>query len=429
MYSPLILFALLFSLPALAEGTGHVSLGGTDQFVGQPTPTVRADAQAEFEFEQNFELSSTTNFHFHPWGRASTAPGVWQNQQDFDPREIDFGWQISPEVLGRFGFFTLKWEGTDGLNPMDIATMKNFGDPLNSPTKASLGAQLSGTKGPIDWEVAWIPQQTSSAMPGGNSPWWPRKTSLPVKSSQEQLLLPDQVAYQFTSRQELNHALSNNIALRLQSHLESVDLAIASVEGAAQTPILQPVLDATLVGTPSADQIVLQLNSPVVIQSYDYRRRTTAASVGWTKGAWIFRAASRYDQSLGDSSLLPGWSQQTVLGFERSLQFGNKSVTAIVQGAWSRHPQDGSLISVQDLFDRALLLGLRMPIGDDLTITVSGFKSDHDGSSYEQIESSYRWSDHWGTTATVQALQGPAMSLLGILRDNSRAGLKTSYAF
>jgi len=423
------LLVWILATPASAgEGAGHITVGRSQDSVTQPAPVASGDTTSEAEYNQKFELNDVLSIRFHPWARTSADPYAWSSQSTFDPREISIS-ETADNAALKVGYFTLKWEGTDGLNPMDIASMKDWGDPLNTPTKASAGIQFSKSFEHFDFEISYIPWNTPSSLPGTNSQWLPRKDNLPLRSSTVQLNFPkdEEIGYSYDSRQTLNDAFHNNVAVRLQAHGDLGDAALEYFEGASDTPILKPNIFAEFAST-GPNGTVITLSPPVRLIVYDYRRRTEALLLTKTLGQWILRLAMRYEDSVGDSNLLPSWSQQTVAGIERSFDISGNTVTAVVQGAWNHHP-DAGLLAVQDVFDQALLLGLRWPVGEKITVMASGFRSFKEGSEFNQLQGSYRWNDHWSTDLYAQVLKGSSSSLLNIFADNSRVGLNMTYAF
>jgi hypothetical protein len=422
----LLFFVCLFGSSSWALGSGHVSLEALEFVDSEPSPVSQNEERLEIEYDRNLRFNRSWSFHFHPFLQQTTAIHAWQTPTFIDLHDFNIEFK-KRWIFFRVGFLTLHWEGTDGLNPMDIATMKNLGDPLHPLTKSSAGVQIGHSASHYDFEAEWIPQQTPSDLPGNASAWWPRRIDLPLRSQNVQLLLPQNVQYQVLSRQQYDHALSSNYAARFKLHGDWGDGALAYFEGAADTPILHPIGNVNSNNVISSQ--IFQLSNPIQIQPIDYRRRTTAASLSTTWGSWIFRVASRHDQPLGTDSSLPGWSWQTVGGVERSFDIASDTVTVILQGAWVHHSNDANLISINDLYDRAVLLGLRIPIGESWTVLVSGFRSPAGHSVYSEVHISHQFNDNWNGEIFGQYLNGSDTSLLGILRNNDRVGTQLTRAF
>lgn len=408
------------------EGSGRISIEGLQSISEQPAPVSSTEGRGEIEYNRKFSISEKFSLRLHPYVYGNTVHQSWERPVTADPRELFVEFRHE-SFYARAGYDTLRFEGTDGVNPMDIASMKDLGDPLASPTRASAGVHAGFSGESFDFEAMFIPRQTESSLAGETSPWWPRRLTLPLRTETTELLLPERVEYKILSRREENDALSNNVAARLQFRSSYADLAIAGFEGASEIPALHPILTATPISIGAKSVFLLQ--SPVQIIPIDFRRRTVAGLVSVPISTWIFRIAARYDQPLGDSSNVPSWSEQTVAGVEKSLEIGSNTVIAIVQGSWTRRPEGSSLLSLQDIFDGALLLGLRYPMGESWSLLASGFSNTKDGSWIAQATLSRRWESGWSVDAGWMGLEGPAGSLLGSFSENDRASLKVTRSF
>lgn len=421
----LILMLVFVPLFAVAEGSGKFILEG-DTFINKmPEPVAQSEGRVDLQYDRDFRLSKTWTFKFHPAIRATSAPESWSSQAVFDPREMNFERERGGRSL-RLGFFTPKWEGTDGVNPMDIASVKDWSDPLRAQTLASAGVQWAMSGEHTDFEVFYVPKQTKSLLFGKNSPWLPRSLNLPLTTDEAEVRLPSKMDYIFDDREEYDRALLHNYGLRLQMHGDWGDFAIAGFEGAADWPMLRPVIDVLPI---SVHPDVYEVISPLHLMPIDYRRRTGAAYLSWTWGTTLFRTSIRHDQPMGDETDLPGWSEQGIFGLEQSFAVGENAVTLSLQGAWGRRAESLSVLSMSDLFDRAILWGLRWPIGESWSFLLSGFSSQRDSSAFSQIEITHRWSDEWTSEFFFQELSGPPTSLPGLLGDRDRAGLKLVRAF
>lgn len=414
--SPFLAFAGEFS------GTARITIRDARFLQAPPYPVENDEVSFTTDYDRRFDLSKKISFQFHPYLYGTTLKDRRQQQVVFDPRsfylnvEPKFGWL-------KVGFLTMKWEGTDGLNPMDIASMKDWSDPLMSETRASGAVAIGKSGDSYDFELAYIPLQTLWLLPGTKSPWLPRRFNFPLRASNFDVRLPDRIEYQFTDPLELNEPRRNNFASRLQVRGGFGDLALAYYEGLADSPAIEPTLDATLVnGAPNA----IQLISPATLTAVAYRVRTVAGFASHAFGQWIFRASSRYDQPIGSDSRLPEWSQNTVAGFERGFEIGANTWTAILQGAWVRAPEGASLLTVKDVFNQTVLFGLRAPMGETWTAMISGFKTTKDSSYYAKAELGYRFSDHWRTDGSIELLDGPSTTLLGVFGANNRAMISLS---
>lgn len=438
LFATLTLFVAALTLstnPALANARGSVAAEEVF-FLEKPNePAHQNEERLKAEFDQRFypnmallksagrNSSSRWSFRAHAFTQISSQEETAQEQFFFDPTNVYFEY-AQKSFYAQFGFFTLKWEGTDGVNPMDIASMKNWSDPLDSRTRASAGLHMGNSTSLFDWEVAYIPLQTSSHLPGDESNWWPRSDNLPLRTEDVELRLPNRVDYRVTPRGEMNDARKHNFAVRLQTQRDFGDLAVAHYQGAAQTPLVVPTLNVVPISV--SPKTIYQLQSPIELVPSDYRVSSTAGYFSTTFGSHIFRLSTRYDQPLGEARNVTTWSQQTVAGFERPL--GERTI-GILQGLWFHTPSGGSLVSVQDVFDGAVLLGLRIQPADTWTILIAAIQSTHDSSSFASIDVTKSFESGWGIQAGAQSLEGPKNSLLGVLRKNDRATLEVTRSF
>jgi hypothetical protein len=416
---------VVFSTSGRAEeaGTARVTVRDAKFLQVSPFPVENDEVSFTTDDDRRFDLSKKISFQFHPYLYGTTLKDRREQQVVLDPRSFYFDFEPTFAWL-KVGFLTMKWEGTDGLNPMDIASMKDWSDPLLTETRAS-GAIAIGKSGDnYDIELAYIPLQTMWLLPGTKSPWLPRRFNFPLRTNDFEVRLPDKVEYHYTDDLELNNPRRNNIASRVQLRGALGDLALAYYDGLADSPAIEPTLDVTLIKGPPNP--IYQLTSPANLTAVAYRVRTAAGFASHAFGQWIFRVSSRYDQPLGDDSHLPEWSQNTVAGFERSFEIGSNTWTAILQGAWVRAPESASLLSVKDVFNQTVLFGLRAPMGENWTAMISGFKSTKDSSYYAKGELGYRFSDHWRTDGSLELLDGPSTTLLGVYGANDRAMISLS---
>jgi len=405
------------------SGTARISVRETSFLAAPPWPVEQNEVSFTTDYDRRFDVRSGVSFQFHPYLYGTTVQDRRQQSVVLDPRS--FYLDLDPKFAWiRAGFMTMKWEGTDGLNPMDIASIKDWSDPLNTETRASGAIAIGKSGDKFDFEAEYIPYQTLWLLPGVKSPWLPRRFNFPIRSNQFELRIPDRVEYVFNDPVELNDARRNNTAARLQLRPEFADLTVAYYEGLADSPALEPVLDVTAPTGYPANTFLLM--SPVHIIPVAYRVRTVAGYLSHPFGQWIFRATSRYDQPLGTDSRIPEWSQYSVLGLERSFDVGTNTWTGVLQGAWVRAPESTSLISVRDVFNQTVLFGLRAPMGEKWTAMLSGFKGTHDSSYFARVEAGYRYNDHWRIDGALELLDGPAESLLGVFGANDRASLTLS---
>jgi hypothetical protein len=433
LFSFLAITAFLFPFQALAgdeiETSGRLRLDENLFLHSQLSPVSQSQTNLTLEYERKSLLSENWRFLFEPRLHLSSVPHSVDTPIDGDFRDTSLEGKTHNLHI-QVGSFIKQWEGTDGANPMDIATVKSYRDPINSESLGSWGVSLSGGEASlINWEAFYVPYQTTSRLPGENSPWLPRKTNLPLESDNEQLLIPPNPTYEVQDHDEINDALKNNFGARLQTHLDNWDFALAGFEGAAQIPILQPIIQGTLIQT--NPKTVIQMDNPIRLRPVEYRRRTIAGSVVSTKDSWVFRLAARHDQPIGNDPLLPSWSDQIVGGIEKTVTIFDQSV--IFSLLYSHELQSDSaeqgVIANPDPYQRALLLGTRWPVREDLILFAGVLKDTRNDSFMTRWNLQKKLGDHLSWEGNLDWNQGPADTLFGIWQDQSRATLSTVYQF
>ncbi len=411
---------------ALADLSGRLKLEESAFLKSQSAPVNQNETSLLLELESKNKLSEHWRFRFEPHLRLSSSEKIIADPIDGDFRDTQFEAKWGTAHL-QLGSFIKVWEGTDGLNPMDIASMKNLRDPFSGENLGSLGVAASGGEKLITWDLIYIPQQTRSRLPGERSGWWPRKSSLPLQQDNQILLVPDQPAYEFLPRDERNHALQNNFGARLQLHGQSWDFSLAGFEGAAQTPLISPAISGVLIST--SPQFIVQMTNPILIQAIDYRRRSSAAAFVYTGESWIFRTAGRHEESLGSDPILPSQYDQYVTGFEKTISLFKQNVIFVLQYAFGKKPQSSGVLSAQNLFERAYLFGIRWPFNEQLLFSASGFYDTVKNSSYQRYALQRKISDAFSAELAAEQFTGPTDSLLGIWSNQNRASLGISFLF
>lgn len=405
------------------EGVYRISLEGL-QYPNALPGLPASEAIGEIEIDKSWR-GKAWGFKFHPLLKGNSVSGVWSQQAVAEPKEIYLERRGSRASV-RVGAFTPQFEGTDGLNPMDIATMKDSSDVLRTSSRGSAGVWLGFHGQRFEGEVFWVPYQADALIPGARSGWWPRVNQLPLSTSEGELRVPDHVEYQILPSEYRNQANRNNGGFRWQYHGDFGEFALAGFEGAAQWPFLKPIANSQLI---SINPQILLLESPVQIQPIQYRRRSGSGFFLLTAGEWIFKVAGRHDQVLGEDADAKGWTQQVVGGIERSFTFENHMVTVILQGVQGKQSEIAGLASVSEEYNGAAVAGVRWAGGERSVLLVSGFYNSRKKSHFADVNWSWRWGDRLTSEIFYQSIGGSSESLLGVVGDRDRGGLRLTTIF
>ena len=421
------IFLSIFVSPAYAS-SGRIKLRENVYLNEQPSPVPQSDSEVILQYESKTPLSNNWLFQFQPDLRMFEAPQPNAFAADFNGRNTYLK-ERTNDLYVEFGSFIKEWEGTDGINPMDIATVKTYRDPINTESLGSWGVAVKSRGSTAwSWEFLYVPWQTSAIMPLSYSGWWPRTTTLPLSLNNESVLLPGEVTYAIDSPQILNHADENNFGARLQFHGESWDAALAGFQGQSQIPVFRPTLSGNLIET--SPSTVLQLTDPVHMQPVEYLRQTVSALFVYNQNPWIYRISGRYDQPIGSDPLLPGWSDQFVAGIERTVVVHDKTVILSLQYAAGVMPYyPNSFLNLSDPFENALTWAIRYPLSDNILLIYSGLNDFQFHSYYDELKVQDSIGEHLSLSLAAEKIGGPANSLFGMWQNQSCGNLTATYGF
>ncbi len=145
LWGVLALVIAASSHAAADDGTARITIRDVSFLAPQPYPVDQNEVNFTTDYDRRFDAAEGVSFQFHPYLYGTTVEDRRQHSVVLDPRA--FYLDLDPKFAWlRIGYMTMKWEGTDGLNPMDIASMKDWSDPLATETRAS-GAVAIGRRG------------------------------------------------------------------------------------------------------------------------------------------------------------------------------------------------------------------------------------------------------------------------------------------
>lgn len=347
----------------------------------------------------------------------------------FDPNETyvrlkndDFSLQLGSTLFA--------WGITDGYNPLDIINSRQYYDPLHARKQGALSVIFSQSFNSWDYEIVYIPENQSARLPGTQSRWLPREVFIPEGTQSEFVLnLPEELRYTYSPRQNLNDALKNNFAMRLQRPGASFDTAISFFEGAANFPLVQPEVTGTVVQV--SPKTIINVDTDVTLHSKNYRIRHGGLAITVTRPQFLLKYATAYTQSLGADPLLPGWTHESVLGLEKNFNLSaDLLLITILQHSFINSERNSdSNFSVKEIFRRAWMLGGRLIWKDTWTFSFLGLQETLHLSHYEEISIAHRLQDHWNISLMANLISGPKDTALGVYHNNSSVSFSVSRSF
>lgn len=346
----------------------------------------------------------------------------------FEPSEAYIKFQ--KEVLNiSVGYNIVTWGVTDGYNPIDVVNRKQIYDPIRSKKLGSPSILISESLGWFDYDLMYIPKSREAIMPGENSRWLPREVFIPqVPGNNIVLLLPGNLRYQWGSSQVLDDALDNNFALRLQKTFSIFDISISGFDGAASYPIIEPQVTGSIVQV--SPKTVIQVDPDVRLDMKQYRIRQGGFSLVSRQWDFLFKYATSYTDDYGTYNNLPGWLHEHVLGLEKTFNFNDAMLIAIIQYSFlDSQKSNDSNISITEIFRRAWMAGGRLTWKEVWNASILGLYDTVHYSHFLEVTLGRRLFDAWSVNLTADFIAGSSENPLGLYSKNDSYLLTISRSF
>ncbi|MGZ3768276.1 MAG: hypothetical protein ACXVCP_12740 [Bdellovibrio sp.] len=328
------------------------------------------------------------------------------------------------------GYNVFSWGVTDGYNPLDVVNSRQYFDPLHNRKLGALSLIFSQTLNIWDYELIYIPQNRGATLPGHNSRWLPRKIFVPQTVDNDVvLILPEVLRYNYSSRQNLDNALDNNVGLRIQRHGSFLEMGLTYFEGDALFPLVQPVVTGTIVEV--SPKTVIKVDPDITLNTKNYKIRQGGLSLVTSQWDFLFKYVTSYTQSLGKDPLLPGWLHENVLGLEKNFNLGNNgSVIGILQYSFiNSERRNESNLSFTEIFRRSWMIGGKMIWKEIWNFSLLGLYDDVRASSFIEASMGRRFFDVWNVSLTATAIQGAPDTPLGVYENNDSYTLSVMRSF
>ncbi len=428
-----LLLNLFLTLTAQARNT-EWSLGADVQFEsvyfpqesGKDLPT----NLNKLSLKPNYRWKYLDRWRFMLRGDFAWDPQNKSSEEQTFADASDFALKYSRDLWSlQAGLATFTWSTTDGYSPIDLINTKQYFDPLQSKKLGAPSVAFAWNYEAWTMDLVYIPVQRGSILPGTKSRWLPREVYVPeVPENNLVLLLPEDLNYKYGTRTELNEALKNNYALRLQAHFASIDFAVIGYEGVASFPLIEPLVDGTVVQV--SPKTIVRMNPDVTLNLRDYRQRTAGFSLTSSQFGFLFKYAGNYTQPLGDHANLPGWTQENIVGLERSFELGTVNFIGILQHSFiASERANDSNISLVEVFRSAYMAGGRLSWSDVWTARFLALYDSKKFSHFAEVGISRRFNDTWTLDLSSRLLNGPDDSTLGTYRKNNSYTLALSRSF
>ncbi|MEK2689204.1 hypothetical protein [Bdellovibrio sp. GT3] len=351
-----------------------------------------------------------------------------EEQFYFDPSETYIKFQ--KDVLDIYvGYNVVTWGITDGYNPIDIVNRRQLYDPLRSKKMGTPSILISESLKWIDYDLIYIPSAREAILPGENSRWLPREVFVPqVPGNDLVLLLPPNLRYTWGNEAILDDALENNFAIRLQKTISIFDFAITGYDGAASAPIIEPQVTGTIVEV--SPKTVIQVDPDVRLDTKQYRIRQGGFSLVSRQWDFLFKYATTYSDNYGDYVNLPGWIHESILGVEKTFNFSDAMLIAVVQYSFlDTERKNDSNISITEIFRRAWMAGGRLSWKEVWNASLLGLYDTVHSSTFVEVTLGRRFFDSWNASLTANFISGDIENPLGLYSKNDAYILSVGRSF
>ncbi|MFP5386322.1 MAG: hypothetical protein ACLGHN_09610 [Bacteriovoracia bacterium] len=417
---------MMTTTTALADWSFSGQAGPYINDLGVPSSTVTQSQKVGtvLDLKLNYKFDS-------PWRFKSDL----LIRTDFVARDPEESFQFMPQnfylqrKMGSFlfkaGYQTIALDGPDIVNPADIVNPKNWIDPTSPITMGSPGLSLSQEVDDWNWEVFYVPRQTTPILPGEHSPWLPRKNRLPIESENTTILIPDNVEYDYMNAKELNNALNHNVTLKVQKKSENLETQLLYYNGLNMSPFLKTQVQGTLL---SLNPDVILVDSPVKLQPLHYRQQAVAGTFLVPFESWAIRGGFNWlKPDSGDD--LPKETTMMVFGFEKSFETSFGLVTGIVDYIRQERQDENQISFLRSFFEEAVSAGVRVPYGEETSFLAGGMYDLVGSSSLLKFSAQHRLTNSWSMEAGAQFLQGPDDTLIGIYNRHDSYSLKLMFSW
>ncbi|KHD88775.1 MAG: hypothetical protein OM95_06495 [Bdellovibrio sp. ArHS] len=347
----------------------------------------------------------------------------------FDPGEAFLRYQTETSSL-QAGYNLFTWGVTDGYNPLDVVNSKQYFDPLHSRKMGTPSVVWSQNFDNWDYELVYIPTRQGAVLPGEQSRWLPREIFVPQTPENDLLLLlPERLNYSYGSKDELDDALKNNYAFRIQRRGNTFDFGLSYFEGVAAFPLIQPVVTGTIVSV--SPKTVVRVDPDVTLNVTNYRIRQGGVTMVANSWDTLFKLASSYTSSITESPYLQKWTFENVMGLEKTFTFGESGLLiAVLQKSFiTTEKENDSNLSTTEIFRDAWMIGGRLSWKEVWNFSLLGLYDGLHGSNYEELTLTRRFWDAWNLSLTASLIQGSSETPLGVYEKNDSYTLTLSRSF
>lgn len=321
------------------------------------------------------------------------------------------------------GFFQMKKEGPDVLDPLDYQQPKNYLDPLHSGKLSLLGVKAElAVNNYLTFEVGFTPQNRIPVIPQESSAWYPREGVLPTESESYLINLPANPDYHINNEERSKDDLKNNYIFKTKITTSYTDIVLQVAETLSSSPDISPTLTGNLIS--ASPVFTIELTNPIEldvrwkkVKNYGGGFNVPLESLGL-----IVKIFSNQEVTENKKTLM------TTVAFEKT--FGN--LIAILETTSQKinsRVDNSNLSTMTNLYKNAQALGLRYAPSDKFNLLVGGLYDSDQGSYVATLRPKYFFTQNAFTELQLIAVGGKEGALLSYFDKADSASLKIGTSF
>lgn len=378
----------------------------------------------DLSYEQKFQNNLKFKFRFQDFADPTNKSDIETNT--FDLPEFNIKKSFDNYFL-KFGTDIYSWGVTDAVNPVDFLNTRNYFDPIHSRKLGTLSMGLNYSKDIFEVDGVYIPLARSAELPGTQSRWLPREIYVsPLDGLNTELILPKNFNYSYRRLNPSAQALNNNLGLRIQLHLNQLDLAFYAYDGVASIPQISPEASGVLtrVATKQNPTQVIQVQSNVVLRTQEYRVQTGGFSFVKSFSSWQIKGVTAWTQPINQDGIRNPWIHESVLSLEKNWNVWGGSLISILQYSTIRREisdAGNDMSSLGKFFDNNWMLGGKYLWKDTDSVTLFGSYDSITYSSVYDLKYEKKLSDRYRVGFSYTSIEGPVQAPLGLYSKNKFA--------
>ena len=345
-----------------------------------------------------------------------------QDKAFIEPKEFGLKY-FGSKLSWMLGYFQLKKEGSDILDPLDYQQPKNYLDPLHSGKLSLLGLKTElAINNYLVLELGFTPENRLPVIPQPSSAWYPREGVLPTESENYHITLPDNPNYSINNQERSKKDLQNNYIFKAKITTSYTDIVLQVAETISSSPDITPTLTGTLIS--AAPIYAIKLDNPIEldvrwkkVKNYGGGFNIPLDSMGL-----IIKVFSNQEISEDKKTLM------TTLAFEKTFGTLIAILEATTQQVNSR-VDNSNLSTITNLYENAQALGLRYAPNDRFNLLAGGLYDSNKGSYVATLRPKFFFTQNTYAELQLIAVGGKEKSLLSYFDKADSASLKIGTSF